>query len=70
MLAVPGSLKKSFLGQRLLAEQGVSRLQEMVTGEDIELALRMYSCGNEMHFTLWNCMWLCTLDRKVETMLS
>lgn len=54
MLAVLGSLKKGFLGQWLLAQQGVSRLQEMVTGEDVELAFRMYSCGNEMHFTLWN----------------
>lgn len=53
MLAVPGSLKKGFLGQWLLAEREVSRLQEMVTGEDMELAFRMYSCGNEMHFTLW-----------------
>lgn len=41
MLAVPGSLKKGFLGQRLLAERGVSRLQEMVTREDVELALRV-----------------------------
>lgn len=49
VLAVPGSLKKDFLGQWLLAERGVSRLQETVTGEDVELAFRTYSCCDEMH---------------------
>lgn len=48
VLAVPGRLKKGFLGQ-WLSERGVSRSQERVTGEDVELAFRTYSCCDEMH---------------------